>query len=72
MFGGNLDLERREDLFFWSSPDNWGNLDVGRREDLLFWSSPNNWGNLDVGRREDVAEMCLTVCFKFQVITFKT
>ena len=29
------------------------------------------WGKLDVGRRKGLVEMCLTVTFKFLVITFK-
>ena len=35
MIGGKLDVARREDLFLWSSSDNWGKLDIGRREDLV-------------------------------------
>ena len=62
MFGGKLDIGRREDLFFGLHPK------IGPRKACrpFFWFSPDNWGNLDVGRREDLVEMmCLTVTFKF-------
>ena len=79
MFGGK-NVGKREDLFFFFFGLHSiirGKLDVGRREDLFFcfWGLHSIIrGKLDVGRREGLIEMCftcLTVNFKFLMITFK-
>ena len=53
VLGGTLDVGKREDLFFWSTPDVWGKLDVERCEDLFFGLHPMFGGKLDVGAPED-------------------
>ena len=65
MFGGNLNVGRREYLFFGLHPIIGGKLDVGRRGDLFFFLGLHLTfgGKLDVGRREDLVEMSLTVTF---------
>ena len=50
-----------------------GKLGVGSEKTFFFFIGLHLMigKKLDVGRREGMVEMCLTVTFKFLVITFK-